>query len=165
VTVYTFQSSIVDGLNYVLLEDGQFVGAFVGEVPAEATDGHEIIFIANEDLPAHEGLRRAADLMREHSDPIIYVFGVDTGHYFALAATGHVLYGIKASNAKRAKYGMGIHEANHPARDKYKQFYPDGYELEWVDAETVASHRGLNQARTKNQLLAELIERDDRQEP
>lgn len=67
----------------------------------------------------------------------------------AMAEDGHVLAGHASSSHDWLQHDMGLtSERKHEA---YRKYYPDGWELEWVEAPR--AHAGLLSAYEKNQAL------------
>lgn len=89
--------------------------------------------------------------------PKIYLFvngerGTDWQHSIAVAEDGHCLAGHISSDEWFAKHDIGLTSDWH--HDSYREHYPDGYEVEWVD--DPRTHEGLLAAFALNQLLAEV---------
>ncbi|RKZ72465.1 MAG: hypothetical protein DRQ48_00205 [Gammaproteobacteria bacterium] len=159
---FIFTSSVVENLHYVVLEDGSFAGAFNETVPKDVTATHEAVYVKLEDAGLHKGLLAALALNKKLSavQPTIYVFGLGEGDdlrmHFALAESGYVLAALTGKTDKRARWELGIN-GPCPATIKYEDHYPDGFHLEWVPSEDLDNNPGLGHARTKNQMLAELL--------
>ena len=69
----------------------------------------------------------------------------------ALAEDGHCLGSHLSSSEMWSRHDMGL--TSDWKHDGYKEHYPDGYELEWVD--DPKKHEGLMAAYKKNQELKE----------
>lgn len=157
---FVFPSSTVD-VNYVVLEDGTFAGAFNETIPTDVTDEHEVVMLTVEEAAEHEGLAEALRLnkLMTSPTPVIYVFSTDpkggAGPCFAMAESGYVLGGQQCTNEKRAKWDLGI-KAPCPHTPQYEAHYPDGYVLEFVPHDKINTHVGLTQARLKNMMLADV---------
>ena len=67
----------------------------------------------------------------------------------ALTEDGIYLAGHVSSNVDFAKHDIGI--TSDWKHEIYKEHYPDGYELEWVN--DIKNHSGLQEAYKKNQAL------------
>lgn len=90
------------------------------------------------------------------SKPKIYCF-INGGilgwlNVVGIAEDGHILSGHASSNELFAKHDIGI--TSDWKHDNYKEHYPDGYELEWIDCDDLSNHKGLNEACKKNNELA-----------
>lgn len=89
--------------------------------------------------------------------PKIFITAEETGpewwYGIAVAEDGTVLAGHISSSKGFAIHDMGINsEWKH---NKYKEHYPDGYELEWIDIENIDSHEGWKTALERNKQQAE----------
>ena len=86
--------------------------------------------------------------MEEMKKPKIYLFCTPCGKYGlcakALAEDGTKLGGHLSSNEKFAKHDIGLTSTWH--HDDYQKYYPDGYEVEWVDQKDFETHEGFRQA-------------------
>lgn len=80
--------------------------------------------------------------------PIIYCFlnggSPQMWRVMAIADDGHVLAGHLCSSPVYFKHDLGI--GSDWKHDKYREHYPDGYVLEWVDRDDIAGHEGLQRA-------------------
>lgn len=70
---------------------------------------------------------------------------------YALAEDGTVLASHISSNESFSKYDLGFNSERH--HEAYKEHYPDGFELEWVD--DPESHEGFKAAFALNQQAAQ----------
>ena len=73
-------------------------------------------------------------------------------HVVALGDDGKVLAGHSSSTEGWAKHDIGI--TSDWKHDSYKEHFPDGYELEWVDSKDVKTHEGLQKAIEINNALS-----------
>jgi hypothetical protein len=67
----------------------------------------------------------------------------------ALAEDGSGLGSHLSSNVDFAKHDIGLTSDWH--HDTYREHYPDGYELEWIDEQDLESHDGWQKAFALNQ--------------
>jgi len=80
--------------------------------------------------------------------------------YYAMAEDGPVLASHFSSDDAWAKIDLGMSEhPQHPLRYTHRQktysdYYPDGFELEFVGHDT-GQHEGLKAAKAKNKVLKE----------
>jgi len=93
--------------------------------------------------------------------PIIYGFnnGGDRFGYDAvlIAEDGHALGGHFCSSEGFMYGDLGIIEGSRPDRhEDFKEYYPDGYRMDFITMTDVKTHEGLNAAYAKNQLLKPL---------
>ena len=72
---------------------------------------------------------------------------------FALAEDGTVLAHHLSSSIEFSRHDMGL--TSDWKHDEYKEHYPDGYELEWVDESDLDTHSGFRDAWAKNQSMQE----------
>lgn len=159
---YIFPSVRIPDLHYVLLEDGRFAGAFNEEIPPQVLEDNDVRLLSNEEAREHEGLKEALAKNKAITAPasVIYVYGVvqpgeEKGLFFAMAESGHVL-AQEVCKPNRAKWKLGVHNSSsYPPN--YDRHYPEGYRVVYVPISEVGTDRGLNQARIKNQMLADMI--------
>lgn len=90
--------------------------------------------------------------------PKIFVYCIPGGWSedvigYAIAEDGAGLASHISSGTEWSKYDMGI--SGDRKHDKYKEHYPSGYELEWINAEDLASHDTFRAAYALNQAQAE----------
>lgn len=80
--------------------------------------------------------------------PTIYCFlnGGSPGWYsvMAISQDGHVLAGHVCSSSSFFLHDIGIE--SDWKHDKYREHYPDGYRLEWVERDEIDGHAGLQEA-------------------
>jgi hypothetical protein len=69
----------------------------------------------------------------------------------ALADDGRCVAGHLSSNIHFAIHDIGI--TSDWKHDIYKELFPDGYELEWIDEKDLDDHVGLQAACELNRLL------------
>ena len=91
--------------------------------------------------------------------PVIYGFnnGGSPGWYSAvlLAEDGTALGGHVCSDECYMEHDLGILEGTRPDRhETFQKHYPDGYRMEFVGADAVRNHAGLNIAYELNQQRA-----------
>ncbi len=90
--------------------------------------------------------------------PVIYGFnnGGDPGWYSAqlLATDGTALGGHICSDEGYMPHDLGILEGSRPDRhETFREHFPEGYRMDFVPAQEVKDHEGLNAAYKLNQLL------------
>jgi len=88
--------------------------------------------------------------------PVIYGFnnGGSVGTYYALllAEDGTALGGHICSHEGYMEHDLGILEGSRPDRHKeFRVHYPGGYRMEFISANEVKDHAGLNAAYVLNQ--------------
>lgn len=88
--------------------------------------------------------------------PIIYGFnnGGQTGLLSAvlLAEDGVCLGGHACSHEAYMRHDLGILEGTRPDRhEMFREHYPDGYRMDFVEAQHVRDHPGLEAAYQRNQ--------------
>jgi hypothetical protein len=71
----------------------------------------------------------------------------------ALAEDGTGICSHLSSNIMYAKHDIGI--SSDWKHDLYKNHYPNGYELEWIDNEDIHTHEGLEIAFKRNNIKSE----------
>jgi len=88
--------------------------------------------------------------------PKIYLFcepaqGWNPGDVYgrALAEDGTGLDGHLSSNETFSKHDMGL--TSIWKHEIYREHYPNGYELEWIDAKDLDTHEGFQKALKLNQ--------------
>lgn len=74
----------------------------------------------------------------------------------AIAEDGEVLAEHCSSSEGYAKHDIGIN-SNHK-HDQYKKKYPDGYEVEWLNADQLSIHTGFQKAIELNQAQEEQLD-------
>lgn len=79
------------------------------------------------------------------------ITGDVVGH--ALSEDGVHLASHFCSGVNWAKHDMGL--TSEWKHDIYRETYPDGFELEWVDYEDLDTHVGYNEAYRKYQAMKE----------
>lgn len=94
--------------------------------------------------------------------PEIYCFvnsgrGSDWQHVIALAEDGHCLASHISSSESFARHDIGI--TSDWKHEKYREHYPDGYELVWV--ERPESDERVDAAYALNQQLAAAATQED----
>lgn len=92
----------------------------------------------------------------EHTLPVIYGFnnGGSRGWYSGvlLAEDGTGMGGHCCSHEGYMRHDLGILEGSRPDRHEvFQKHYPDGYRMDFVPAEEVLKHPGLEAAYQKNQ--------------
>lgn len=92
--------------------------------------------------------------------PKIYLF-ISCGYEsclngWAMAEDGNMLAMHVSSSESWAMHALGL--CSDRKHDKYKQYYPNGYELEWIDNAYIITHAGLQAALILNQALKNNIE-------
>jgi hypothetical protein len=70
-------------------------------------------------------------------------------HAQALAEDGTGLGGHISSNEFFARHDIGLTSDWH--HDAYREHYPDGYEVEWIEYKDLDSHEGFQKALKLNQ--------------
>lgn len=93
---------------------------------------------------------------RTMAKPKIYCFsnvvGGGDGIALAMAEDGTVLGSHWCSHQSYVPHDLGVTEGARPDRHKtYAEHYPDGYEMEFIRADDVLGHEGLQIAFIKNQ--------------
>lgn len=84
------------------------------------------------------------------------VVGGGDGIAYAMAEDGTVLGSHWCSHECYVPNDLGVIEGKRLDRhESYKKHYPNGYEMEFVPARDVLTHKGLQKAFELNQLLAE----------
>lgn len=88
--------------------------------------------------------------------PVIYGFNNggsrDWWSGVLLAEDGTALGGHVCSHEGYMRYDLGILEGSRPDRhESFQKHYPDGYRMEFVSLEDVATHPGIEAAYKKNQ--------------
>lgn len=158
--VFQFPSRTVAGLNYVMSEEGQFMGAFNEEPPILPLEC-EVVSLTQEQVTDSKELRTALmkNRVRHGNPPKIFVFGnrpdTEPGLYFALAESGFTLAVAQAKNSNRASWELGLKQrCGHTA--SYEKHYPEGFELEYVSHDQLPHHFGLIKARLLNQLICDV---------
>lgn len=69
---------------------------------------------------------------------------------YALAEDGVCLASHLSSDKYFSMHDMGLH--SDWKHDKYREHYPDGFELEWVEESNLDSHKGWKEAFRLNTL-------------
>lgn len=91
--------------------------------------------------------------------PKIFAFsnvGGGDGIAYAIAQDGTVLGSHWCSDERYVPNDLGVRDGSRPDRHTtYAKHYPDGYEMEFVLACDVRSHKDLNEAFRLNKLQAE----------
>jgi hypothetical protein len=93
---------------------------------------------------------------QESPKPKIFCFsnvqGGGDGIAYAMAEDGTVLGSHLCSHERFVPEDLGVKKGKRPDRHKtYAEHYPDGYEMEFVPAAEVATHKGLSAAYALNQ--------------
>ena len=91
--------------------------------------------------------------------PVIYGFnnGGEPGWFSAclLAEDGVGLGGHICSHEGFMRHDLGCLEGSRPDRhEHFREHYPDGYRMDFVQASDVRTHPGLNAAYQRNQKIA-----------
>jgi hypothetical protein len=68
---------------------------------------------------------------------------------YALAEDGKCLARHLSSSVSFSKHDMGL--TSDWKHEHYKEHYPDGFELEWIDEDKLDGHEGFKAAYQKNQ--------------
>lgn len=148
---YVFPSRTIEGVTYVVLEDGTLVGAFQGGVPGGATDGHELVQLTAADAHRHPGLNKALEQKRSGR---IFIFRPTlVPKHFALAESGWVLAVLGSGKVRDALWKMGVKDRGL-FHNEYREHYPDGYTVVFV-ADPV-NDIDLMRARARNQVLSDV---------
>ena len=71
---------------------------------------------------------------------------------YALADDGHALASHLSSNVGFSQHDMGL--TSDWKHDKYKEHFPDGFELEWIDESDLEHHEGFKKAFELNTIQA-----------
>jgi hypothetical protein len=104
--------------------------------------------------------KRGNEKMSENIKPKIYCFsnvvGGGEGMALAIAEDGTVLGSHWCSHESYVPHDLGVTEGSRPDRhETYRKHYPDGYEMEFVPAKEVLTHKGLEKAFQLNQKQTE----------
>jgi outer membrane receptor for ferrienterochelin and colicin len=87
------------------------------------------------------------------------IVGGGDGMAYAMAEDGIILGSHWCSNEWYVPKDLGVLEGYRLDRhEKYKQHYPNGYEMEFVKSKDISAHEGLQKAFKLNQEQAELTE-------
>jgi hypothetical protein len=83
------------------------------------------------------------------------------GVAYAMAEDGAVLGSHMCSSEGWVSNDLGVHAGSRPDRhEDYAKHYPEGYEMEFVQARAVPGHAGLQEAFRLNSLLAEAASKE-----
>ncbi|MCB1714253.1 MAG: hypothetical protein KDK05_03865 [Candidatus Competibacteraceae bacterium] len=74
---------------------------------------------------------------------------------YALAEDGTALGSHLSSSLIFSKYDMGLTQPSCPKHEAYRAYYPDGYELVWVD--DIDNNVDFNQAYDEYKRKAEVV--------
>ncbi len=96
------------------------------------------------------------------STPKIYAYCLPAGHPwgerdvigYAIAEDGVCLATHLSSSAGFSRHDMGIAPSEWQ-HEHYREHYPDGYELEWINTADLDSHAGFQAAYALNQRSAD----------
>jgi len=91
--------------------------------------------------------------------PKIYCFsavGGGDGIAHALAEDGNVLGSHWCSHEGFVPHDLGVVDGSRPDRhESYKKHYPDGYDMEFVSADRLDEHEGVQKALKLNKAMTQ----------